>query len=605
MISIVEKKPVDENTIENIRAVYNDFLSEFPLCFLYWKRFADHEYSANNHTGAISIYERAIESVAYSVDIWINYTTHLISKSYPIETIRNVFSKGASTIGSDFQSAKFWDKYIEFETSQDKINYSELGYIFNTILRTPIDNIQPFYEKFKDMLDRFSIEDLITTEEHQSFEGDKNDSFRKVLIENRDKWYNKTLEEINKRISYEWIVGKRFFFHIQPVDETILATWRVYLDYIETQSSSEPDNIIKLYERCLIPCCYYPEFWIKFTRFLESIDRFDQVSQVYQRATGIFLKKRPDVHLEYSMFLESQGKTQESLAVLENIHQQCPSHIETIIRIASFKKRHSDLNSVDEFYKSCLEKLSSKNNNNSNEIKISYPFLSTHYSRFLQRSMNLPKRARKVLDDAINRFPDSKYLYLAAIQFEMSTNDLKDGSDQIIIDLYEKALENISNNSNNSVDRQEIWNNYLEFSLDWSSDINVFRELSKRYKTEFPNGKPESKKRLYSDTLSGSTTSANNNGSVAAVSGNASPINVSGSGGSEQSNSKRVAYSNNNQNTPIQPNPQNPYYYQQQQPPQQQQQPFGQQPYQQQPPPQQQQYQQYQQYQGYNGYYQS
>ncbi|KAF2072928.1 hypothetical protein CYY_005750 [Polysphondylium violaceum] len=597
LISIVEKRPVDDGTINNLRSVYNDFLSEFPLCFLYWKRFADHEYATDNHIGAIDIYERAIKAVSYSVDIWINYTTHLVSKSYPSQTVRDVFSKGASTIGTDFQSSKFWDKYIDFELSQEQVDYNQLGDIFNTILKTPIDNFQPFYERFKDLIDSFSVEDLITPEEKHS-----NDD-KKTILENRDKWYHQTLDEINKRLSYEWIVGKRFFFHIQPVDEQTLSTWRLYLDYIEKTQSSNTDNVIgKLYERCLIPCCYYPEFWIRYTRYLESIEHVEQVQRVYERATGIFLKKRPDVHLEYSMFLESQGKVQESANVLENIAQQCPHHVETIVRLAAFKKRHAqdpnDLTAVDEFYSANLQSL--LDSNDSALIKASYPFLVSHYSRFLARAMNQLDRARKVLSDAIDRYPsDSNHLYLSAIQLEM-TSSSNTVSNPNIIDLYEKAITNLSA-TETATDKQEIWNHYLEFTLDWVNDINVFRELSKRYRKEFPDGKPESKKRLYSDSM------VANNGSVATISGNASPIGAGSSGSSSgvpTDSNKRVAYSNpNNTPTNIIPPTQNPYY-QQQQYQQQQQQPY-QQPYQQQQSYQQQQQYQQQQYQqgGYNGGY--
>jgi len=57
------------------------FLQEYPLCYGYWKKYAD---SALKHRGieaAIGIYERGLEAVHNSVDLWCHYLTFRMTKA--------------------------------------------------------------------------------------------------------------------------------------------------------------------------------------------------------------------------------------------------------------------------------------------------------------------------------------------------------------------------------------------------------------------------------------------------------------------------------------------------------------------------------------------
>lgn len=47
---------------------------------------------------------------------------------------------------------------------------------------------------------------------------------------------------------------------------------------------------MKLYERCLIPCATYPEFWMRYVEFLESKGGRELTTSALARATQIFLK---------------------------------------------------------------------------------------------------------------------------------------------------------------------------------------------------------------------------------------------------------------------------------------------------------------------------
>ncbi|GLJ40437.1 hypothetical protein SUGI_0833000 [Cryptomeria japonica] len=52
----------------------------------------------------------------------------------------------------------------------------------------------------------------------------------------------------------------RPYFHIKPLDDAQPSNWHHYLDFIE--KTNDFDWMVKLFERCLIACANYPEYWI-------------------------------------------------------------------------------------------------------------------------------------------------------------------------------------------------------------------------------------------------------------------------------------------------------------------------------------------------------
>jgi len=54
---------------------------------------------------------------------------------------------------------------------------------------------------------------------------------------------------------------KRPYFHVKPLEKGQLKNWKDYLDYEIEQG--DRDRIIVLFERCLIACALYDEYWTK------------------------------------------------------------------------------------------------------------------------------------------------------------------------------------------------------------------------------------------------------------------------------------------------------------------------------------------------------
>ncbi len=58
---------------------------------------------------------------------------------------------------------------------------------------------------------------------------------------------------------------KRPYFHVKPLDLKQLNNWREYLDF--ELEVGDHERIVVLFERCLIACAHYEEFWCRYARY--------------------------------------------------------------------------------------------------------------------------------------------------------------------------------------------------------------------------------------------------------------------------------------------------------------------------------------------------
>lgn len=50
------------------------------------------------------------------------------------------------------------------------------------------------------------------------------------------------------------------------------------------------NQVVKLYERCLIACANYPEYWIRYVLCMETSGSVDLAENALARATQVFVK---------------------------------------------------------------------------------------------------------------------------------------------------------------------------------------------------------------------------------------------------------------------------------------------------------------------------
>ena len=73
---------------------------------------------------------------------------------------------------------------------------------------------------------------------------------------------------VEARLKFEDKI-KRPYFHVKPLDLKQLKNWDSYLDF-EINEGQNHERIVVLFERCLIPCAKYEQFWAKYAFYMEN-----------------------------------------------------------------------------------------------------------------------------------------------------------------------------------------------------------------------------------------------------------------------------------------------------------------------------------------------
>lgn len=68
-----------QENLERLSLVYDSFLSKFPLCHVYWRKYADHKMRLCGTDKAVEVFERAVLAVTYSVGLWVDYCQFALS----------------------------------------------------------------------------------------------------------------------------------------------------------------------------------------------------------------------------------------------------------------------------------------------------------------------------------------------------------------------------------------------------------------------------------------------------------------------------------------------------------------------------------------------
>ncbi|KAI9356608.1 hypothetical protein BD770DRAFT_322984 [Pilaira anomala] len=375
--------------ITRLESVYDSFLSKFPLCFGYWKKYSDWELAVHGDEGAEKIFERGVVAIHNSVDLWSQYINFKMSHSASNDDIESLLQRAAACIGLDFLAHPFWDKYIEFAETR-LANPKRVLELLDRIVLIPMHQYARYYEKWRGLrstmkpseaVDHATLEtfykeireakgDSLTAEEMELALKEKLDAQANAV-------YKKTQEGTNKRWVYEAEI-KRPYFHVKPLDRPQLQNWSKYLDFEE--SLNEIPRIRALYERCLVPCAQYEEFWLRYGQWLTKHDFLSDAKYAYERAAFKFLPRDLcNAKIALALIQEEEGNVEEARKTYTTILESMPTHIETILNLLHFERRQDPTvfeNSINTYI-------------NSNQLAESAKaFLTIQYIRFMQQVSN-------------------------------------------------------------------------------------------------------------------------------------------------------------------------------------------------------------------------
>ncbi len=91
-------------------------------------------------------YERAMEAVPKSIDLWVHYCSFTAEYYHDPEKVRQVFERAVAACGMDFLSHPLWDKYLEYEESRGHMD--QVLNILDRVIRLPLHQYVRYFEKY-------------------------------------------------------------------------------------------------------------------------------------------------------------------------------------------------------------------------------------------------------------------------------------------------------------------------------------------------------------------------------------------------------------------------------------------------------------------------
>ncbi|KAK9056019.1 hypothetical protein SSX86_027106 [Deinandra increscens subsp. villosa] len=501
LISEIEKTYSDN--IKAISSVYESFLSWFPLCHGYWKKYADHMARLCNVEKAVEVFEQAVQSATYSVGLWVDYCSFSINAFADPFDIRRIFERGLSFVGKDFLCHRLWDLYIRFELSQQQ--WSFLAHILIRALKFPTKSLHKYYDNFKEFV-AFVEEDMSFSKSSnlEPYVADSNteaaisdDEIYNAIkelqdsssVDLRSKALNKLIAigelyyykscKLHEEIDYFENYMERDLFNVKPLDEEDLQNWHNYLDFIEKQEDF--DWAVKTYERCLIPCANYAEFWMRYVEFMESKGGRELANFALERTTQVFLKNVSEVHIFNARFREKIGDIEGARAAFHLCDTESDSSfVETAITEANMETRLGNMDTALGIYDKALKRAAEKQKINA------IPILYIHFFRLKFLITGSAEAAVELLISGIRQVPFSRLLLEELINFALMHEGSKhlDLVDQVI----GTAITCGSDGSRglSSKDREDLSKLYLKF-VDYCGTTHDIRKAWNRHIKYFPH----------------------------------------------------------------------------------------------------------------------
>ncbi|KAM6954282.1 pre-mRNA-processing factor 39 [Aplochiton taeniatus] len=525
-----------ENQLVAVRTSFDEFFLRYPYCYGYWKKYADIERKHGNTQVAEEVYRRGVQAIPLSVDLWLHYLSFIKENADPEDPetegrIRAAYEHAVLAAGTDFRSDRLWEAYANWEVEQGKL--ANFTAIYDRVLGIPTQLYSQHLQRFKDHVQNNNPKHFLSEEEFIQLrvelskanlpvpaEGEDEDEVVKVepeelppgtedlpdpakrvteienmrhrVTEIRQEVFNHNEHEVSKRWTFEEGI-KRPYFHVKALEKTQLSNWKEYLDF-EIENGT-PERVVVLFERCLIACALYEEFWIKYAKYLESYS-IEGVRHVYKKACTIHLPKKPVIHLLWAAFEEQQGNVEEARSILKSLESSVPSLAMVRLRRVSLERRHGNLEEAEALLREAMASGKNAKETSFYAVKLARQLLK------VQRSLG---KARKVLLEAIEKDQTSPKLYLNLLELEYSV-DVQQNEAEILA-CFDRALSSpLPLESRLTFSQRKV-----EFLEDFCSDIDKLvaaydehqklQKESESTKRKAENGsqEPDSKKQRVDD----------------------------------------------------------------------------------------------------------
>lgn len=339
------KQAINDTFKKFVHESYSELLQRFPYLTSYWKDFLIFEYKLNGVEASIDILSKSVDNFPYSIDLWTDYMSALITqyegleeeseRKSQIDFIRSQFDMALKYNGKQFLSHPLWDKLIEFESTING-NEEPSKEILATclqVIRIPLYQYAQYYNRFVEINKLFSIKHIFSVDpDRESLTEEYLNRFNKGSLDELStieehqiiddfsyKIFTSTQEEVNQKWTFESAISlPEFSLHHYSQIEKESSNWINYLDHeITKYNALEETNknkrvqfeyVTNLFERSLIPNCLNSKFWLKYLAFLNSLhlqtqEKYDKMKSIYDLAINRFIPLDDNyIRFNYSLF---------------------------------------------------------------------------------------------------------------------------------------------------------------------------------------------------------------------------------------------------------------------------------------------------------------
>ncbi|PVD26290.1 hypothetical protein C0Q70_13961 [Pomacea canaliculata] len=447
---------------------YEAFFQRYPYCYGYWKKYSDMFKKHGDLIKAAEVFERGLKAIPLSIDLWLHYvtfyTTEFNAEENSEEKLRKLYERAIAAAGTDFRSDKLWDSYLSWEKSKERLR--AVTSLYDRLLRVPTQLYSHHFDSFKAHINKHHPKDVLDLDEFlrvrqevvvktHNYTGDDEDvgldvalgidgppgtdappgmdtsideaeikKVRAKVIEIREAVFKQNESEVSKRWTFEEAI-RRPYFHVKPLERAQLKNWREYLDFEIGTGSHQ--RIVVLFERCMIACALYEDFWMKYAKYLEQ-HSIEGVRNVYRRACEIHLPKKPYIHLAWAAFEERQGNYKTAQEILSLLDKNVPGLVMVAMRRISLERRQGNHAEAERLFQEYIEKTTSNK---------SRTFFSIKYTRYLQKVRGDTERARQIIKEAVELDKQNERLFLQMLDVEYQAQPV---DEEHVLDVFQTVL---------------------------------------------------------------------------------------------------------------------------------------------------------------------
>ncbi|KAM6307745.1 LOW QUALITY PROTEIN: pre-mRNA-processing factor 39-like [Podargus strigoides] len=443
-----------ENHLVAARKAFDAFFAHYPYCYGYWKKYADMERRFNcAREGRGGVRAGGCSPSPLSMDLWIHYISYLqatLEPGLPEATHKNPRAcsrRQVAAAGMDFRSDKLWELYVEWEREQGELR--AVTGIYDRVLSMPTQLYSHHWTSSAPHVLQHPPSAVLSPEEllwlqsklaaeppqpkppapegtdtppgeepPPGLEGKgapdaqgaaEQERIRELVLAMRQHIHAQNEAEVSKRWNFEDGI-KRPYFHVKPLERAQLRNWREYLEFEMAAGSHE--RTIVLFERCVIACALYEEFWIKYTKYLEQ-HTVAGTRSVFQRACGYHLPRKPNIHLLWAAFEEKQGNLDEARRILRSFEEAVPGLAMVRLRRASLERRQGRVAEAEALLEEAMR------------AHEGLPLASFYAVKLARQACKVQQnlgKARRVLLEALEKEPANARLHANLLELEFGAD---------------------------------------------------------------------------------------------------------------------------------------------------------------------------------------